>query len=208
MAKVLLLNGSPRVHGCTATALEEMEKTLRLEGIETETVQVGGRNIRGCVACGRCGELGRCVFDDLVNETAPKFEAADGLVVGSPVYYGSPNGTLLAFLDRLFYSTPFSKQMKVGAALVSCRRGGNTASFDVLNKYFTISSMPVASGSYWNQVHGFTAEDVRKDLEGLQTLRNLARNMAFLIRAIGAEREAHGLPQLERGAFTSFPDGK
>ena len=145
---------------------------------------------------------------DLVNETAPKFEAADGLVVGSPVYYGSPNGTILSFLDRLFYSTGFSKQMKVGAAVVSCRRGGNTASFDVLNKYFTISGMPVASSTYWNQVHGFTAEDVKKDLEGLQTMRNLARNMAFLIRAIVAEKEKNGLPEVERGFFTSFPDGK
>ena len=129
-------------------------------------------------------------------------------MVGSPVYYGSPNGTILAFLDRLFYSTPFSKHMKVGAAVVSCRRGGNTASFDVLNKYFTISGMPVASSNYWNQVHGFTAEDVKKDLEGLQTMRNLARNMAFLIRAIASEKEARGLPEVERGSFTSFPDGK
>jgi multimeric flavodoxin WrbA len=148
------------------------------------------------------------VFDDLVNEVAPKFEAADGLVVGSPVYYGSPNGNLLSFLDRLFYSTHFSKHMKVGAAVVSCRRGGNTASFDVLNKYFTISSMPVASSTYWNQVHGFSAEDVEKDLEGLQTMRNLARNMAFLLKAIGAAKEKEGLPAVERDSFTSFPDGK
>ena len=208
MAKVLLLNGSPHPHGCTATALEEMEKTFRQEGIETELIQVGSKSIRGCIACGQCGKLGRCVFDDLVNETAPKFREADGLVVGSPVYYGSPNGTLLAFLDRLFYSSSYSKHMKVGAAVVSCRRGGNTASFDVLNKYFTISGMPVASSTYWNQVHGFSAEDVKKDLEGLQTMRNLARNMAFLIRAVGEARERYGLPEVERGAFTSFPDGK
>ena len=208
MAKVLLLNGSPRPHGCTAEALDEMIRTFAAEGLETELVQVGAKSVRGCLACGKCGDLGRCVFDDPVNETAPKFEAAAGLVVGSPVYYGSPNGTLLSFLDRLFYSTRFSKHMKVGAAVVSCRRGGNTASFDVLNKYFTISGMPVASFSYWNQVHGFTAEDVRKDLEGLQTLRNLARNMAFLIRAIEAERDRNGLTPMERGAFTSFPDGK
>ncbi len=208
MAKVLLLNGSPRPHGCTAEALDEMIRTFAAEGLETELVQVGAKSVRGCLACGKCGDLGRCVFDDPVNETAPKFEAAAGLVVGSPVYYGSPNGTLLSFLDRLFYSTRFSKHMKVGAAVVSCRRGGNTASFDVLNKYFTISGMPVASSSYWNQVHGFTAEDVRKDLEGLQTLRNLARNMAFLIRAIEAERDRNGLTPMERGAFTSFPDGK
>ncbi|MBR3076831.1 MAG: flavodoxin family protein [Oscillospiraceae bacterium] len=208
MTKVLLLNGSPHPHGCTATALEEMEKTFRQEGIETELIQVGSKSIRGCIACGQCGKLGRCVFDDLVNETAPKFREADGLVVGSPVYYGSPNGTLLAFLDRLFYSSSYSKHMKVGAAVVSCRRGGNTASFDVLNKYFTISGMPVASSTYWNQVHGFSAEDVKKDLEGLQTMRNLARNMAFLIRAVGEARERYGLPEVERGAFTSFPDGK
>lgn len=208
MSKVLLLNGSPRAGGCTAEALKEMTRVFETEGMETELIQIGSKNIRGCISCGKCGELGKCVFDDLVNETAPKFERADGLVVGSPVYYASPNGTLISFLDRLFYSTPFSKQMKVGAAVVSCRRGGNTASFDVLNKYFTISGMPVASSTYWNQVHGFTAEDVRKDAEGLQTMRNLARNMAFLIRAIAAERKAHGLPEVERGFHTSFPDGK
>ena len=208
MAKILLLNGSPRNDGCTATALAEMISVFEAEGMETELLPVGSRAIRGCASCNRCEELGECVFDDLVNETAPKLKEADGLVIGSPVYYGSPNGTLLAFLDRLFYSTPFSKQMKVGAAVVSCRRGGNTASFDVLNKYFTISGMPVASSTYWNQVHGFTAADVKKDAEGLQTLRNLARNMAFLIRAVAAEREAHGLPVMEREAFTSFPDGK
>ena len=208
MAKVLLLNGSPRTNGCTAAALEEMISVFAAEGIETELIQVGSKPIRGCVACRRCRELGRCVFEDLVNETTPKFEAADGLVVGSPVYYGSPNGTLLSFLDRLFQSASYSRHMKVGAAVVSARRGGNTASFDVLNKYFTISGMPVASSTYWNQVHGFTAEDVKKDLEGLQILRNLARNMAFLIRAIAAEREKHGLPEVERSFFTSFPDGK
>ena len=208
MAKVLLLNGSPRPHGCTAAALEEMIRVFETEGIETELVQVGAKSIRGCLACGKCRELGRCVFEDPVNETAPKFESADGLVIGSPVYYGSPNGTILSFMDRLFYSTRFSKHMKVGAAVVSCRRGGNTASFDVLNKYFTISGMPVASSSYWNQVHGFCAEDVRKDLEGLQTMRNLARNMAFLIRAIGAEAEKHGIPPMERSCVTSFQDGK
>lgn len=208
MAKVLLINGSPHPQGCTAEALKEVQRTLESESIETELIQVGNKNIRGCISCNKCSELGKCVFDnDLVNETAPKFEAADGIVIGSPVYYGSPNGTMLAFLDRLFYSTPFSKHMKVGAAVVSCRRGGNTASFDVLNKYFTISSMPVVSSTYWNQVHGFTAEDVRKDLEGLQTMRNLGRNMAFLIRAIADAKAAYGLPEPERGSFTSFPDG-
>ncbi len=205
---VLLLNGSPHPHGCTAAALEEMQRTFAAEGISAELIQIGNKDIRGCISCNSCANTGKCVFNDAVNEIAPKFEAADGLVVGSPVYYGSPNGTLLAFLDRLFYSTPFPKAMKVGAAVVSCRRGGNTASFDVLNKYFTISSMPVASSTYWNQVHGFTAEDVAKDLEGLQTMRNLARNMAFLIRAIADAKEKYGAPEQERGSFTSFPDGK
>ena len=208
MAKVLLLNGSPHPHGCTAAALEEMVGVFAREGIETEIIQVGSQTIRGCIACGRCRELGQCVFDDLVNEVAVKFEEADGLVVGSPVYYSSPNGTVLSFLDRLFYSTPFSKNLKVGAAVVSCRRGGSTASFDVLNKYFTISSMPVASGTYWNQVHGFTAEDVEKDLEGLQTMRNLARNMAFMIRSFADAKEKYGAPEVEREFFTSFHDGK
>ncbi len=208
MNKILLLNGSPHAHGCTATALDEMIKVFESEGIKTDLIHVGNKNVRGCIACGRCEELGKCVFDDLVNEIAPKFEEADGLVVGSPVYYGSPNSTLIACLDRLFYSTAFSKHMKVGAALVSCRRGGNTASFDVLNKYFTISGMPVASSTYWNQVHGFSAEDVKKDLEGLQTMRNLARNMVFMIRAIADAKDKYGLPQVEQDHFTSFPDGK
>ena len=208
MSKVLLLNGSPHVHGCTATALEEMIKVFEEEDVETELIQVGIKDIRGCVACGTCSLKGKCVFDDLVNEVAPKFEQADGLVVGSPVYYGSPNGTILSFMDRLFYSTEFSKQMKVGAAVVSCRRGGNTASFDVLNKYFTISGMPVASSTYWNQVHGFTAEDVKKDLEGLQTMRNLARSMSFMIKAFADAKEKYGYPVFERDSFTSFPDGK
>lgn len=208
MSKVLLLNGSPHVHGCTAAALEEMIKVFEEEGVETELIQVGIKEIRGCVACGTCSLKGKCVFDDLVNEVAPKFEQADGLVVGSPVYYGSPNGTILSFMDRLFYSTEFSKQMKVGAAVVSCRRGGNTASFDALNKYFTISGMPVASSTYWNQVHGFTAEDVKKDLEGLQTMRNLARSMSFMIKAFADAKEKYGYPVFERDSFTSFPDGK
>ena len=208
IGKVLLLNGSPRANGCTAAALQEMVSVFKTEGIETELIHVGKKDIRGCIACGSCMKTGKCVFDDLVNEVAPKFEAADGLVIGSPVYYASPNGTILSFMDRLFYSTHFSKHMKVGAAVVSARRGGNTASFDVLNKYFTISGMPVASGTYWNQVHGFTAEDVKKDLEGLQTMRNLARNMSFIIRAIADAKEKYGLPEMEHSAFTSFPDGK
>ena len=209
MASILIINGSPHAHGCTATALDEMIRVFQAEGIETQLLQVGNKSVRGCISCGTCGKRGKCVFDDdPVNEAAALFEKADGLVVGSPVYYASPNGNLISFLDRLFYSTSFSKHMKVGAAVVSCRRGGNTASFDVLNKYFTISGMPVASSTYWNQVHGFTAEDVKKDLEGLQTMRNLARNMAFLIRAIGDAKEKYDLPKVERTFFTSFQDGK
>ena len=208
MAKVLLLNGSPRPNGCTAAALREMISVFEAEGIETELIQVGNKDIRGCVACGSCGKTGKCVFDDLVNEVARKFETADGLVIGSPVYYASPNGTILSFLDRLFYSTRFSKHMKTGAAVVSARRGGNTASFDVLNKYFSISGMPIATSTYWNQVHGFTAEDVRKDREGLQTMRNLARNMSFMIRSFAEAKDKYGLPEVEHGSFTSFPDGK
>ena len=207
--KALLINGSPHEKGCTYTALHELSGTLEKEGIETELIHVGNKAIRGCIACKYCVKNGKCVFDDdLVNEVAPKFEAAQGLVVGSPVYYSSPNGTILSFMDRLFYSTSFSRHMKVGAAVVSCRRGGNTATYDVLNKYFTISSMPVASSTYWNQVHGFTAEDVKKDLEGLQTMRNLARNMAFMIKAFSDAKEKYGLPEMEHDYFTSFPDGK
>ena len=208
MAKVLLLNGSPHPGGCTAIALDEMIRVFEKEGIETELIQVGGKEVRGCIACGKCMSLGKCVFDDLVNEVAGKFAEADGLVIGSPVYYASPNGSLLALLDRLFYSAGYSTHMKVGAAVVSARRGGTTASFDVLNKYFTISGMPVASSTYWNQVHGFNADDVRKDAEGLQTMRNLARNMAFMIRAFADAKEKYGYPEVETGSFTSFPDGK
>ena len=208
MAKVILLNGSPKANGCTATALQEMVSVFEAEGVEAEIIHVGNKAIRGCVACGKCKELGKCVFDDLVNEVAPKFEEADGIVVGSPVYYASPNGTILSFMDRLFYSTSFSKHLKVGAAVVSARRGGNTATFDVLNKYFSISGMPIATSTYWNQVHGFSAEDVKKDLEGLQTMRNLARNMAFMIKAFDDAKDKYGEPVLERGSFTSFADGK
>ena len=208
MAKILLLNGSARAKQCTGTALAEMIGVFEAEGVETELVQIGGKDVRGCMGCNFCRDAGRCVINDLVNEVAPKFEAADGLVVGSPVYYASPNGALLAFLDRLFYSTSFSKHMKVGAAVVSCRRGGATATFDVLNKYFTISGMPIAPSTYWNQVHGFTADDVKKDLEGLQCMRNLARNMVFMIKAIADAKEKYGAPVVEQEAFTSFPDGK
>ena len=205
--KVLLINGSAHKNGCTARALSEMAKEFEREGIETETVLVGNKDIHGCVSCGGCGKTGKCVFDDVVNEIAAKFEASDGLVVGSPVYYAHANGALLALLDRLFYSTHFSKQMKVGAAVVSSRRAGSTSAFDDINKHFTISGMPVASSTYWNEVHGFTAADVEKDLEGLQTMRNLARNMAFLMKSIALGKEKYGLPKLDRGSFTSFPDG-
>ena len=208
MAKVLLLNGSPHANGCTARALEEMVNVFSQEGVETEVIQVGNQDIRGCVSCGFCEKNGKCVFNDLVNEVAVKFKDADGLVVGSPVYYASPNGTILSFMDRLFYSTSFSKHLKVGAAVTSCRRGGNTATFDALNKYFIISGMPVASSTYWNQVHGFSREDVEKDLEGLQTMRNLARNMSFMIKAFADAKEKYGEPLVERDFFTSFPDGK
>ena len=207
--KVLLLNGSPHTHGCTARALEELAKTLQDEGIQTELIQIGKDAVHGCISCGYCSSHDGCVFStDKVNEVASKFEKADGLVIGSPVYYASPNGTALSFMDRLFYSTGFSKQMKVGASVVSCRRGGNTAAFEVLNKYFTISGMPVVSSTYWNQVHGFSAEDVEKDQEGLQTMRNLARNMSFMIRAFADAKDKYGLPEVESGCFTSFPDGK
>ena len=206
--KVLVINGSPHETGCTARALEEVIKTLHAEGIETELLQIGKKDIPGCRACGFCMRTGKCVINDIVNEAALKFEEADGLIIGSPVYYSSPNGTALSFMDRLFYSAGYPKHMNVGAAVVSCRRGGNTATFDALNKYFTISGMPVVSSTYWNQVHGFTAEDVEKDLEGLRTMRNLGRNMAFLIRAIAAEKEKAGLPLEEQDVFTNFHDGK
>jgi len=208
MAKVILINGSPRADQCTATALNEMIKVFNEEGIETELIHVGNKSIRGCISCGYCDKNGKCVFDDAVNEVNAKLEKADGLVVGSPVYFSSPNGTLISFLDRLFYSAQYDMHVKVGAAVVSARRGGNTASFDVLNKYFSISGMPIATSTYWNQVHGFTAEDVKKDKEGLQVMRNLARNMVFMIRAIADAKEKYGLPAVEHDSFTSFPDGK
>ena len=208
MSKVILLNGSPKAEGCTATALDEMVRVFNEEGIETEVIHVGNKSIRGCVSCGYCEKGEGCVVKDLVNEVSAKLKDADGLVVGSPVYYGSPNGTIISFMDRLFYSAPYDMHMKVGAAVVSARRGGNSASFDVLNKYFSISGMPIATSTYWNQVHGFTPEDVRKDLEGLQVMRNLARNMVFMIRAISDAKDKYGLPKTENEAFTSFADGK
>lgn len=202
--KVLLINGSPHQNGCTARALQEVATTLNKENIETEIINVGHLAIRGCIACGSCYKNGKCVFDDVVNEVASKFKDADGLVIGSPVYYASANGTLISFLDRLFYSSNFDKTMKVGASVVSARRGGNSATFDELNKYFTITSMPIASSQYWNQVHGFTAADVEKDEEGLQTMRTLGRNMAFLIKSINLGKDKFGLPEKEPRKSTHF----
>ena len=202
--KVLMINGSPRVKGNTHVALSEMEKVFAKEGIETEILQVGNKPIRGCIACGSCAEKGKCVFDDLVNEAAPKFEACDGLVVGSPVYYASANATLVAFLTRLFYSTPFDKSMKVGAAVVAARRGGLSSTFDEINKFFTISGMPVASSQYWNSIHGRMPGEAREDGEGLQTMRTLARNMTFLMKSIALGKEKYGLPEKEVPCRTNF----
>ena len=209
MAKVILINGSPRENGCTARALDEMIKVFIEEGIETELFQIGKNDIRGCVACNGCQKLGHCVYgSDIVNEIAAKFKNADGLVVSSPVYYASPNGSLISLLDRLMYSTPYSKQMKVGAAVVSARRSGSSASLDVLNNYFINRNMILAGSTNWNIVHGFTADDVEKDKEGLQTVRNLARNMSFMIKAFMDAKKKYGLPNEELDYFTSFPDGK
>lgn len=204
--KVLVINGSPHPHGCTDRALREVETTLHSNGIETEHIDIGTKDIRGCISCNFCREHNRCVFNDIVNETAPKFAGADGLIVGSPVYYANANGQTRSFLDRLFYSTMGSvnKTMKVGAAVLSSRRAGSTSAFDDINKYFTISSMPIVSSTYWNEVHGFVADDVEEDLEGLQTMRNLGRNMAFLIKAIQNAKAQEGIPEQERRAFTSF----
>ena len=202
--KVLMLNGSPKAKGNTATALAEMEKVFREEGIEVVNVQVGNQAVRGCIACGGCGKTGKCVFDDVVNELAPIFGEADGLVVGSPVYYASANATLVAVLDRLFYSTGFDKTMKVGAAITVARRGGCSATFDELNKYFTISGMPVASSQYWNSIHGGGPGEALEDAEGLQTMRTLARNMAFLMKSIDLGKERYGLPKKEPRQVTNY----
>ncbi len=202
--KVLILNGSPRVGGNTTVALDEMVKVFEKEGVETEVVFIGNKDIRGCIACGRCGEKGKCVFEDTVNELAPKFEEADGLVVASPVYYASANATLIACLDRLFYSTHFDKTMKVGASVVVARRGGCSATYDELNKYFTISGMPVASSQYWNSVHGREKGEAKKDLEGLYNMRVLARNMTFLMKSIALGKEKYGMPETEEHQWTHF----
>ncbi len=202
--KVLIINGSPRVKSNTATALDEMVKVFSAEGIETEVVKIGNMPVRGCIACGSCFKNGRCVFDDVVNELAPKFEAADGLVIASPVYYASANATLIACLDRLFYSTHFDKTMKVGASVVCARRGGLSATFDELNKYFTICGMPVASSQYWNSIHGREPGQASQDAEGMQTMRTLARNMAFLMKSIALGKEKYGLPEKEEWTPTHF----
>lgn len=202
--KVLMLNGSPRTKGNTFIALEEMKKVFEVEGVEAEIVQVGNKDVRGCIACRRCVEFGKCVFDDVVNEMATKFEAADGLVIASPVYYASANATLIACLDRLFYSSHFDKTMKVGASVACARRGGCSATFDELNKYFTISGMPVASSQYWNSIHGAAPGEAEKDEEGRQTMRTLARNMTFLMKSIALGKEQFGLPEKEAKIPTNF----
>lgn len=202
--KVLLINGSPHKEGNTALALKEMEKIFQREQIETEIVHIGNQAIRGCIACGTCSKIGKCVFDDMVNELAPKFEACDGLVVGSPVYYASANASLVALLDRLFFSTRFPKTMKVGASVVAARRGGLSSTFDELNKYFTISGMPIASSQYWNSIHGMDQGEALQDGEGLQTMRTLASNMAFLMKSIQLGKEQYGLPDKEPKISTNF----
>ena len=202
--KVLLLNGSPKPNGNTAHALREMADVFAQEGIEAEIIQIGNQDIRGCIACGSCGRNGKCVFDDAVNAIAPKFEAADGLVIGSPVYYASANATLMAFMQRLFYSTHFDKTMKVGASVTIARRGGCSATYDEMNKFFGISGMPIASSQYWNSVHGGAPGQVLEDAEGMQTMRTLARNMAFLMKSIALGKEQFGLPEKEPHAWTNF----
>ncbi|MBE7038913.1 MAG: flavodoxin family protein [Ruminococcaceae bacterium] len=202
--KVLLINGSPHKDGCTYTALCEVEKTLINKGIETEIIHIGNKEIRGCIGCRKCKENGKCVFDDIVNEVALKFEKCDGLVIGSPVYYAAANGTLISFLNRLFFSTPFDKTMKVGAAVVSARRGGCSATFDELNKYFTICGMPVSSSQYWNSVHGNNKDEVIKDEEGMFVMRTLGKNMAFLIKSIALGKEKYGIPEKEERKATNF----
>ena len=202
--KVLILNGSPKADGNTAAALQEMETIFAQEGMEVETIRVGHLDIRGCVGCATCYKTGQCVFDDLVNELAKKLQEADGLVLGSPVYYASANGTLVALLDRLFYSSKFDKTMKVGASVAVARRGGCSSTFDQLNKYFTISGMPVASSRYWNSVHGALPGQAEQDIEGMQTVRMLAKNMAFLMKSIALGKERYGLPEKEKAKYTNF----
>jgi multimeric flavodoxin WrbA len=202
--KVLLINGSPKSNGNTAAGLKEMVKVFEAQEIEAEIIHVGNKDIRGCIACGKCGTLGKCVFDDIVNEVAPKFEEADGIVLGTPVYYAGPNGTLVSFVDRLFYSTQFNKAMKVGAVVTCARRGGNTATFDVMNKYFSISNMPIATSQYWNMLHGRAPGEANEDAEGMQTMRTLALNMSFLMKSIALGKEKYGMPEYEPFNPTNF----
>ncbi|MCR5614489.1 flavodoxin family protein [Treponema sp.] len=202
--KVILINGSPRKSSNTSLGIKEMQKIFTQENIETEVIDIGTKEVRGCIACGKCGQTGKCVFDDAVNEVAQKLESADGMVVGSPVYYSAPNASVQALMQRLFYSSHFDKTMKVGASFVCARRGGTTASFDVLNKFFTISGMPVASSQYWNNIHGGAPGEAQEDKEGMQTLRVLARNMSFLIKSIALGKEKYGLPQKEEHEWTNF----
>ena len=202
--KVLIINGSPHAKGNTALAINEMMKIFEAEGIETNVIHVGNKVVRGCVACGNCHKTGQCVFKDIVNETAPLFEQSDGLIVASPVYYASANGTLISFLDRLFFSTHFDKTMKVGASIAIARRAGTTSTFDELNKYFTISNMPVVSSQYWNNAFGLVQGDIEQDGEGLQTMRILARNMIFLMKSIELGKEKFGLPEKEESIYTHF----
>lgn len=204
--KVLILNGSPRINGNTSIAVKELEKTFDKNNVETEIIQVGNKAVRGCIACCKCVETGKCVFDDIVNEIAPKFEAADGLIVASPVYYASANATLVAVMQRLFFSTHFNKTMKVGASVVVARRGGCSSTFDELNKFYTITGMPVVSSQYWNSVHGRTIGEAAKDLEGLQIMRTLANNMTFLMKSIQLGKEQFGLPEKEPQIMTNFID--
>ena len=200
--KVLMINGSPHPNGCIHTAMAVAAKVLNAQGIETEEIFIGNKAIRGCIACLRCKETGKCVFNDLVNETAPKLDEADGIIIGSPVYYGMPNGTLLSFMQRLFYSSGKNLHMKVGASIVSCRRGGNSATFQAMNMIMQMVGMPLATSSYWNDVHGYSAEDVYKDEEGVQTVRNLANNMAFLMKAIADKKDE--LEPMKKEVFFNF----
>lgn len=202
--KILLINGSHNLKGCTYTALEEVATTLNQEGVETEIIHVGNKDIRGCIGCRQCKTKGQCIFNDLVNDVALKFKECDGIIIGSPVYFASANGTLISFIDRLFYSVTTDKSMKVGAAVVSCRRGGASATFDEINKYFTISGMPIVSSQYWNSVHGNTPEEVKHDLEGMQVMRTLGKNTAFLLKSIELGKEKYGLPEKEEHIFTNF----
>ena len=202
--KVLIINGSPHVDGCTATALKEVEKELNNEGIETQTLNIGNKDIRGCIGCFKCSEIKKCVFDDEVNEAAKLFEESDGILIGTPVYYSGANGTLLSFLDRLFHSSYVGKTMKVGACVVSSRRAGSTNAYDEIHKYFGIAGMPIATSTYWNEVHGSNKTEVLEDKEGLQTMRNLGRNMAFLIKSINLGKKEFGLPKRDFGEWTNF----